>query len=272
MSDLGERCDSYGRGSIRSGVATVLATCVLAMAGTAAQGPVPPVFTAQNARTPLDWAQDLVGHVALADTSYAHGAARVTWAGQHGETAYVSHADCSSFLEALLTQAYGVTPDQFRSWLGKRRPYARDFFDAIEAENGFARVRSLSQVRPGDVIAIRYVNSAPGDNTGHIMLVAAAPGQRAASKPIVADTLQWDVLVIDSSESGHGKADTRRMDDGKLHAGVGRGTLRIYSDRQGAIRGYAWSDFADSVFYDDARPIVIGRLKTAGAAPVVRAP
>jgi hypothetical protein len=238
----------------------------MAAVSTGLRAQTAPAFSSAGGRTPLDWANDLVTHVALSETTYAHTTAEVTWAGQHGATTYVSHADCSSFFEALLTQTYGVTPEQFRAWLGKRRPYAKDFFDAIQAENGFSRLAAITQVHPGDVFAVRYVNSAPGDNTGHIMLVGGAPERRTATKPVVANTQQWDVPVIDSSETGHGKTDTRHLPSGKLNGGVGRGSLRIYADHAGTIVGYAWSDYLDSTYYAEIdRPIVVGRLKTSGA-------
>ena len=77
----------------------------------------------------------------------------------------------------------------------------------------------------------------------------------------MADTDQWDVPVIDSSESGHGKQNTRRRDDGKFNRGVGQGTMRIYTDADGKVAGYTWSDESVSTYrskpdYD----LVVGRL------------
>src|SRR5262249_216765 len=113
--------------------------------------------------------------------------------------------------------------------------------------------------RPGDFIAIRY--PAGSENTGHIMVVAETPQRRQASEPVIEGTEQWEVTVIDSSESGHGKMDTRRKEDGTFGSGVGEGIFRLYSDRKGKIVGYSWSTFKNSDYYDLAtRHLVIGRL------------
>jgi hypothetical protein len=227
-----------------------------------AERPTPlPFFRALNGKTPLDWARLLVQNVKPADTSYRHKDTVVTWAGQNGAQSYSSFADCSGFLAALLTQAYGMTTDDFIRWLSKPRPLAEDFYAAIVAGHGVQRVTRIDAARAGDIIAIKYPPGAGGDNTGHIMLMAGSPQRRSASKPLGGVSEQWDVAVIDSSESGHGPEDTRRQPDNTFHDGVGQGTLRIYSDASAGISGYAWSDFANSDYYASAqRPLVIGRI------------
>ena len=63
-------------------------------------------------------------------------------------------------------------------WLGKRRPLAASFYDAIAAGRGFQRLAAITDVQPGDVIAFKYPpGSHEGDDTGHVMLVAGAPSQ-----------------------------------------------------------------------------------------------
>jgi hypothetical protein len=94
------------------------------------------------------------------------------------------------------------------------------------------------------------------------MIVNDVPTPRKASNPEVEGTEQWEVSVIDSSESGHGKMDTRRKLDGSFGDGVGQGILRIYSNTNGEIVGYTWSTFAVSDYYDrNTRRLVIGRLQ-----------
>ena len=210
----------------------------------------------------------MVQLVPLSKTAYEHQDTIVTWAGVNGATGYSSYADCSGFMNALLAQAYGLAADDFKNWLGTRRPLAKDYYAAITNPRGFRPISNIANMQPGDIIAIRYLNDAPGDNTGHILLVAAIPQHRTPTKPIVNATQQWDVPIIDSSESGHGKDDTRRLADGSYHDGVGRGTLRLYADNGGALVGYTWSDLTDSVYYDGtARPIAVGRLDAKFSLP-----
>jgi hypothetical protein len=242
---------------------------------TAAPSPVRPTappaaraIFAAPAKAPLAWAQLLVQQVPLSRTAYEHKDTVVTWAGVGGATESASYADCSGFMNALLAQAFGIGAADFKAWLGAPRPLAKDYYAAIATPRGFVPVKNIANVQPGDIIAIRYLNSAPGDNTGHLLLVAAAPQRRTPARPVVNTTEQWDVAIIDSSETGHGKDDTRRLPDGSFHDGLGRGVMRLYTDGAGALAGYTWSDLSDSVFYDAAeRPLTIGRLDPKFSLP-----
>ena len=214
-----------------------------------------------NKLTHLDLARVLVRELRPENTSYQHKQGYIVWKGENGADAYQSHVDCSGLLNVLFERAYGITPNDFEKWLGKRRPLASEYFNAINQQQNFRAITSIKNVRPGDIIAIRYP---PGtnENTGHIMIVNDVPTSRKPSKPEVEGTEQWEVSVIDSSESGHGKMDTRRKPDGSFGDGVGQGILRIYSNRNGEIVGYTWSTFAVSDYYDqNTRGLVIGRLQ-----------
>jgi hypothetical protein len=244
--------------------------CLARLAALLLMVALPPAAQAANATaasadgTPLQWARTMVSNVAPDATSYQHKGGHVAWNGVNGATAYESHTDCSGFINALLEQSYGYDRKRFEAWLGKGRPLAITYHDAITSGNGFARISRAAAMAPGDIIAIRYPDGS--ENTGHVLLVAAAPTRRIASHPFVAGLDQWDVEVIDSSESGHGKQDTRRLPDGKFRQGVGEGTMRLYTDHSGTIAGYSWSTFANSDFYDpQTRDIVVGRLEASRA-------
>jgi len=215
----------------------------------------------QNKQTHLELARILVRELRPEDTSYQHKQGYIIWKGENGSEGYQSHVDCSGLLNVLFERAYGITPNDFEKWLGKRRPLASEYFNAISQQQNFRAITAIGNVRPGDIIAIRYP---PGtnDNTGHIMIVNEVPSRRKSSKPEIDGTEQWEVSVIDSSESGHGKTDTRRKPDGSFGDGVGQGVLRIYTDSGNQIVGYTWSTFAVSDYYDqNTRQLVIGRLQ-----------
>jgi hypothetical protein len=215
----------------------------------------------QNKQTHLELARILVRELRPEDTSYQHKQGYIIWKGENGSEGYQSHVDCSGLLNVLFERAYGITPNDFEKWLGKRRPLASEYFNAISQQQNFRAITAIGNVRPGDIIAIRYP---PGtnDNTGHIMIVNEVPSRRKSSKPEIDGTEQWEVSVIDSSESGHGKTDTRRKPDGSFGDGVGQGVLRIYTDSSNQIVGYTWSTFAVSDYYDqNTRQLVIGRLQ-----------
>jgi hypothetical protein len=92
------------------------------------------------------------------------------------------------------------------------------------------------------------------------MIVDAMPVPREASPPLVEGTAQWMVAILDSS-GGHGRADSRfHGKEGPEQTGVGRGVVRLYTDVDGQIVGYAWSLAKASRFRDRADvPVAVGR-------------
>jgi hypothetical protein len=95
------------------------------------------------------------------------------------------------------------------------------------------------------------------------MLVEGLPKRRKATEPLVEGTEQWEVVIIDSSKSGHGVTDTRHKMgvDGKDHDGLGRGVLRLYTAPDGKVAGFAWSTMKVSQFKTpDDEDLVMGRL------------
>jgi len=235
---------------------TLVCGCVLSLLVVATFG----VASQTNKATHLELARILVREIRPENTSYQHKQGYIKWKGEDGADTYESHVDCSGLLNVLLERAYGVTIGDFEKWLGKKRPLASEYFNAIMEQQHFRAITAARNVRPGDIIAIRYP---PGtnDNTGHIMIVNDVPSPRKASKPEVEGTEQWEVSVIDSSENSHGRTDTRRKADGTSGDGVGQGIFRLYTNN-GEIVGYTWSTFANSDYYDqNTRHLVIGRLQ-----------
>ena len=201
-------------------------------------------------------AKKLLKSVDISNTSYRHGAGEITWQGT-----CASHTDCSGFLDGLLSHTYGYNEETFKKWFGSKRPTAARYHDAIEQGKGFAEVKIINKVLPGDIIAVKYLHRK--DNTGHVMLVAEKPQRMKAKKPIIEGTEQWEITVIDSSQSGHGSTDTRhhKGKEGKDHDGLGQGVLRLYADRQGHVVGFTWSTLGASKFAEPSEEhVVIGRL------------
>ena len=231
--------------------ATWLLAIVALLEGAAAS-----VAAAQGLPKHLQAAIDQVQHLSLENTSYNHGEGRVQWEGTR-----LSQTDCSGFLDALLIRSYGDSRDDFKRWFGSHRPTAARYHDAIVAQKGFVAIHDIRAVRPGDILAVKYLHRK--DNTGHVMLAVDAPRPMATKKPVVEGTQQWQVTVIDSSESGHGPTDTRHAKgkNGKDHDGLGMGVLRVYADVQGRIAGFTWSPLQVSKFHaPDDEPLVVGRL------------
>jgi hypothetical protein len=206
-------------------------------------------------------AKQMVAHLDLANTNYEHGTPSIKFT-----TPYESHTDCSGFADALLTYSYGLDKDALRNIFGSARPTAARYHDAIIEQKGFKRIEHVQDIQPGDFLAVKYF--ARKDNTGHVMLVAGRPLRLVPTKePTVPGTVQWEVTVIDSSESGHGTSDTRHKKgpDGKDHDGLGEGVLRLYSDAAGNVKGFAWSTQAVSKFKTPSdEELVIGHFEVTG--------
>jgi len=207
--------------------------------------------------THLHEAESLVRRLNLKNTDYRHGEPEVIWDGASA----ASHADCSGFIDALLIRSYGYNKEDFKSWFGKSRPTAANYHDAIVTQKGFSRIERPQDVREGDFLAVKYL--VLKENTGHVMLAAGAAKRMDAQQPVIAGTIQWELKVIDSSESGHGITDTRhhKGENNKDHTGLGAGVLRIYSHDNGQIAGWSWSTLKVSEFKQPKdEHLVIGRL------------
>lgn len=244
------------RDNVRTFWRTIVLVSCLALLPTLARGQSP------AAKRHVADAERLVQQLDLANTNYEHGVGSITWTGT-----VASHTDCSGFIDQLLKHDDGYTADQFERWFGRRRPTAATYHDAIESAHGFIQVRAVRDLQLGDVIAIKYLTRR--DNTGHIMLVVGEPKRVAPREPLVEGTTQWDIEIIDSSESGHGPTDTRhkRGDAGKDHDGLGRGTFRVYTLRNGDVAGFTWSTLTTSKFVTpEAEHLVMGRF-VPGFAP-----
>jgi hypothetical protein len=213
-------------------------------------------------QTTLYWAELLVKHMTSQNTDYRHKEIAVVWADNNGADSWQCFADCSGFINALLKQTYGWDDAYFKKWLGKNRPLAYHYFDAIVAENNFKQIHNINDIQPGDLIALKYSDrSEHEDNTGHCMLVAKTP-QRCTPGPVIEPSAeQYEVTVIDCSKSPHGKTDTRFLNDGTEYAGLGKGIFRLYADRKGSITAYSWSRGRPKPDFDPyANAVVVGRL------------
>ncbi|HVT13412.1 MAG TPA: hypothetical protein VHE55_14190 [Fimbriimonadaceae bacterium] len=201
----------------------------------------------------LTEARRLVEAVRAEETSYRHNDSVVIWPGE-GKPAEC-RTDCSGLWDALIPRAYPpVTTERLQAWLGKKRPRAEDYFAVMKDQTGFRLRKKIADIQPGDFIAIKY--EAGADNTGHTMIVDAAPGPIAATAPLVEKTSQYSVLVIDVTSTPHGPTDSR----GK-GTGLGRGTIRLYANPDGTLAGHAWSLSPKSKFRPmSLRPIQVGEI------------
>jgi len=207
------------------------------------------------------WADDLIEHILPENNDYASNPSYISWAGVNGAVTYENRSQCSTFLTQLLKQSYGWDNTVFKNWFGSTSPSAALYHDAIQSGNGFTATHFVEGIAIGDVIAIKYPSGL--SSTGHVMLVRGAPTEITATAPIVPGTRQYTVEVYDSSQSGHGADDTRKMAGGSWDTGVGSGLFRLYADEvSNEIVGYTWSTYSNSTYYEQSeRHLVVGALQ-----------
>jgi hypothetical protein len=216
----------------------------------------------------LTWAENLVSTITPANNQYGSPAS-IQWAGVDGPVSSNTSV-CSTFVTTLLKRAYNLTSTNFKTWMGSTSPSAEVYHDAIAVEHGFTRIAQVAALKAGDVIAIEY-RDPDATSTGHVAVASSTPVDRGLVTKNGATLRTYDVWVIDSSRSYHGKSDTRylKKDGANPDNGVGEGIMRIFAvPATGAIAGHTWSDLSGSDFYAQpgedpstgGRHLVIGRL------------
>jgi hypothetical protein len=244
-----------------------IATVMMLTAAALAAAPVqPPRLKAAFA---------IVDSIDADKNSYSYDNPYVNWKGTTENDAYEVHCDCSFFIDALEAHADGLTVDDLQKLTGTKHPHARQWYEAVAkapADGPLVKIDKLADAKPGDFLVTAYPPDEGKRDTGHIMLLAETPVKRTASEPVIDGTTQWDVPVIDSSKSHHGKDDTRVHADGTTGSGVGKGIFRLYTKADGTVAGYAWSDSVKSVYVPQKEhPFAIARLDAeklkAAAAP-----
>jgi hypothetical protein len=145
---------------------------------------------------------------------------------QRGEFDY----DCSGFLDYALQR---IDPPAYRALpVSKTRPLAEDIVHQIRSHEAgpWEQVATAAQLRPGDVVSWLTPQDSDSDNTGHVMIVLAAPTKNTRRDD------EWLVHVADSTTSPHA-ADSRI---GGSPNGLGTGTIGLVADDTGRPVGYYW--------------------------------
>ncbi|WP_437562030.1 hypothetical protein [Sorangium sp. So ce542] len=138
----------------------------------------------------------------------------------------------------------------------------------------FSPVTTIASVAAGDILVL----DSTGSYSGHTAIVRLAPTQITAIKPLVPNTTQWVLPIIDSTTSAHGCStiypDSRFVPSapgscvGTFTAGPGTAYMRIYADATtGAPVGHTWSVTSGGTYYPHsgtsaARPLVIARQQS----------
>jgi len=163
--------------------------------------------------------------------------------------------DCSGLIEYALARS---VPDALRvlPTSSKARPLAVDIaWHLLRAPthpgDPWLGLPTAAELRPGDLIAWVTPRGSRSRNTGHVMVVTAAPA------PCPGRRDEWLVEIVDSTSTPHA-VDSRR--DGRT--GLGSGTVGLVVDSEGRPTAYRWRG-AESP--NAPRTLVaLGRLRDVG--------
>ena len=202
-------------------------------------------------------ADQLVSHILPANNTYSYNSPTVTWAGVNGATTYSNSSDCSNFDTLLLMQAYGFSASQFVSWTGYSLPQAKDLYNAALADKGFTGFTQIADLQIGDSMFIKYLDAST--DTGHVVTVDALPVLVSTNSTQRA----YNLTVVDCTADPHSN-DTRSGTE----SGVGRGTMRLYTDLSGNLNAYAWgTSVYSTVELPSVRPAIFAKIPGTAALP-----
>jgi cell wall-associated NlpC family hydrolase len=166
---------------------------------------------------------------AMRTSSYTHTTAI-------DESSGAFNYDCSGFVGYALE---GSAPSAFEELTAAtvRRPLAKHFeafFASLPSNSAphWARVRQVSELQPGDIVAWLKVPGSASRNTGHVVTV------HGTVTPESGHPGSYLVPIADSTSLRHGRTDSRYP---TKTTGLGTGTLVLVADASGAPVAYRWS-------------------------------
>jgi hypothetical protein len=171
--------------------------------------------------------------------------------GSHIDPAHgIYVVDCSMFIDHVLKSLYPHAYAYLTNWSGTDKPTTDDFyhyFRSLETNDQahWSPIEDASQLRPGDVLVIRYKNARGQESGGHVMMVMDEPWT------------EQNILAVRVADSAAGR---HSLDTRSLHtSGIGSGVLLLKLDPHTALPdAYAWrigSHWQTRAVFAMARPI-----------------
>lgn len=156
--------------------------------------------------------------------------------------------DCSRFIDYLLESIYPRAYANLTNNTGTIKPSSQDYFYFFNqlpnhAERYWKKIKTVKELKAGDVLVFRYKSKIKKAIGGHVMIVMDKPRYHHQ---------HYSVRIADSASSGHSN-DTRKK------SGVGVGTLLLKANsKTGEPYAYAWkinSAWEKNIVFAMARPI-----------------
>ncbi len=161
--------------------------------------------------------------------------------------------DCSGFVDKILQKTCPRAYSSLVDATGADAPASQHYYHffnelAYDSDSYWNKVENVDQLRPGDILVIRYKNSRGIQTGGHVMVVMNQPEK---------DTDVFYVRVADSAPTRHSD-DTREYNT----SGIGIGTLLLKANtRTGQPIAYAWGIggyWNKNASFAMARPVAVG--------------
>jgi hypothetical protein len=259
-------------------------TTSLAVASLAAASFITLGSASASAKDHTDWALEYVDRATV--DVWGSDPCTIDW------TAMTGKVKAACFFTLTLAKSKGYTDQDFLAMWGMRSPTSNFYFDLVNAsppvgaappelETYFRRINRAIDIQKGDIFAVGAVID-PGPDpdseeddvvvyAGHTMMITGAPTViNPQVNPRYSGTTQYAVPIVDSTNSSHGcnaaYPDSRwtgTCNDGRMTAGAGTGTIRVYADAlTNVLLGYTWSVTSSTTSYyaPSKRPYRIGRL------------
>ncbi len=157
----------------------------------------------------------------------------------------------TTLVTLLLAEAYGWDWNDYEFFDTKKgqiedtaSPSSTRYVDLIEQNVGFeSQILNLTDVQPGDVMAIRYLSSWSGHTTMVHWIdwdnAKAYPSEHPDADPAWSGCWYVPVEVLDSTSNPH-SFDTREVNGEELE-GIGLGTMGVLINEAAEVVGHTWS-------------------------------
>jgi hypothetical protein len=222
---------------------------------------------AQEVPKHLELARELVATVKPENNNYSYKGFGIRMKGDLFASENSVSTMCAGFVQSVLERVHHPAISTIKAngeWGGRGFLRVSAFYTATENQKGLTKIADLRQVRPGDILVIwckDICSSVEGPAQGHVALVDTVATAKEPTPPLHDNTLQWTVSIIDVNDYPHDLKDTRYAKGGPKITGVGRGTIRIYTDADGNVKGYTEGPRGPKFNSAEVRPLVFGRLQ-----------
>lgn len=173
---------------------------------------------------------------------------------------WVVDTDCSAFVADVLDRSISGFISNLPSRKFRTRVSVFDLLDSIEKEKQFKQIKTVPELRPGDILLwMKSKEDGAHLEPGHVLFVDSVAKKIKNRAPIVENSDQYEIRLIDVSQLAKSTDDPRYVSDkaeraanfakGKMRGtgpsssrrGIGTGSIRLYADKDGVLQGVAFN-------------------------------